>query len=257
MARTAGTRWLPPLGLFLAGCALVPRSDLEESRRRERALRSEVAQLRSEALALRATEQNLTRRAVDDDRRVRELEEINARLERSVAGYQAERDRLVRDFDRLERLVRGGTDATSAATEPDRIKEFISTHAGCELLADGRSVSIPVALLFNKGSAELTPAGEALLGDLARVVADPKAGKSGLLVVGRVAGSDERRARVGPGEEGRLGLSRAERTRNALAEAAGLDPSRIAAAGFAPPTSASASGGSRIEVHRRRIDTGP
>lgn len=254
MARPVGLRWLPPLGLLLAGCALVPRADLEESRRRERGLRTELAQLRSESLALRSSEQELTRRAVDDDRRVRELEQINARLERSVAAYQAERDRLVRDFDRLERLVRGGADATTAAAEPLPLQCFLADHPGCEALPDGRSVSIPVALLFRPGTAELTAAGEALLGELGRAVA----GLEGrLLVVGRVAGSDVRRAGVGPAGEGRLGLARAERARSALAEGAGIDPSRVDAAGFAPTGAARGPAGSRIEVHPRPAGAGP
>jgi hypothetical protein len=87
-----------PLSIALAilapGCQLAPRSELEECRRLSQTLRSENAQLKDRALALQAQNRDLSERAVDDSRRLSQLEEVNTRLETSVQAYQDERSRL-------------------------------------------------------------------------------------------------------------------------------------------------------------------
>src|SRR4051794_31730941 len=87
-----------PLSMALAilapGCQLAPRSELEECRRLSQTLRSENAQLKDRALALQAQNRDLSERAVDDSRRLSQLEEVNTRLETSVQAYQDERSRL-------------------------------------------------------------------------------------------------------------------------------------------------------------------
>ncbi len=94
------------LGLFapwaLAGCALVPRSQLDECHRASRGLEVETARLKDSALTLRNQNRDLSQRAVDDAQRLAALEESNQALERSVVAYQKDRDRIAATFERLK-----------------------------------------------------------------------------------------------------------------------------------------------------------
>src|SRR4051794_18226191 len=90
------TRVMLPLaaGILIPGCRLAPRSELDECRRLSQTLRSENAQLKDRTLALQSQNRDLSERAVDDSRRLAQLEEVNTRLETSVQAYQDERSRL-------------------------------------------------------------------------------------------------------------------------------------------------------------------
>jgi hypothetical protein len=90
-------RW--PLAIILGalgatGCQLAPREQLEDCRRLSQTLRSENAKLKDETLALRSQNQDYAERAVDDGRRLAQLEKANGKLEASVVAYQQERGRL-------------------------------------------------------------------------------------------------------------------------------------------------------------------
>jgi hypothetical protein len=80
--------------LVVSGCSLVPREQMEECHRLSQTLRSENAQLKDQMLALRSQNQDYAERAVDDARRLSQLEQANLRLETSVQAYQDERSRL-------------------------------------------------------------------------------------------------------------------------------------------------------------------
>jgi len=81
-------------GVLVPGCRLAPRSELDECRRLSQTLRSENAQLKDRTLALQAQNRALSERAVDDSRRLAQLEDVNTRLETSVQAYQDERSRI-------------------------------------------------------------------------------------------------------------------------------------------------------------------
>ena len=104
MAKPAWTRAF--LGLTapwaLAGCALVPRSQLDECHRLARSQEVENARLKDSVLTLRGENRDLSRRAIDDAQRLAALEEANQALERSVVAYQQDRDRLAAGYDRLK-----------------------------------------------------------------------------------------------------------------------------------------------------------
>ena len=88
------------------GCGLVPRSRVDECHRVAQTLRADNHRLEDVALDLRAQNQDLTHRAIDDARRIAIQDEAVDRLEKSVLGYQAEREEITRELEVLARQVR-------------------------------------------------------------------------------------------------------------------------------------------------------
>jgi chemotaxis protein MotB len=88
------------------GCGLVPRSRVDECHRVAQTLRADNHRLEDVALDLRAQNQDLTQRAIDDARRIAIQDEAVDRLEKSVLGYQAEREEITRELEVLARQVR-------------------------------------------------------------------------------------------------------------------------------------------------------
>jgi len=110
-----------------AGCALIPRAQMDECQRMGQALRSENARLKDRVLALQSQNQDYADRAVDDSRRLAIQDEAIERLEHSVQAYQDERARLEAAYKQLvssldargsriqERMGRNGSDPTERA----------------------------------------------------------------------------------------------------------------------------------------------
>jgi chromosome segregation ATPase len=92
---------LAALALLASGCQLAPRAQLDECHRLSQTLRSENAHLKDQMLALRSDNQDFSERAVDDARRLAQLEAVNQRLETSVQAYQDERTRLESAYKEL------------------------------------------------------------------------------------------------------------------------------------------------------------
>jgi hypothetical protein len=101
----ASIRWLFFLSLLLpvfgVGCAIVPRSRLDESQRLTRTLRAENARLQDRVLALQGQNRDYADRAVDDLRRSAAQDQAIERLEQSVQAYQEDRDQLHEAYERL------------------------------------------------------------------------------------------------------------------------------------------------------------
>jgi hypothetical protein len=93
--------WLLATLLLIPGCRLSPREQVEECHRLSQTLRSENAQLKDQMLALKSRNRDLSERAVDDARRLAQLEEANQQLETSVQAYQDERARLESAYQQL------------------------------------------------------------------------------------------------------------------------------------------------------------
>ena len=89
------------LAVFSVGCAVVPRSRLDESQRLTQTLRSENARLKDQVLALQGQNRDYADRAVDDLRRSASQDEAIERLEQSVRAYQEDRDRLHEAYEQL------------------------------------------------------------------------------------------------------------------------------------------------------------
>jgi hypothetical protein len=87
--------------LVASGCRLAPREQVDECHRLSQTLRSENAKLKDQMLALRSQNEDYSERAVDDARRLAQLETVNQRLETSVQAYQDERTRLESAYKEL------------------------------------------------------------------------------------------------------------------------------------------------------------
>ncbi len=115
--RRIGVLALVGVGL-LSGCAVVPRSRLEETRQLAQLLRAENDRLKDQVLTLRVQNQDYADRALDDLRRLTAREEAIERLERSIQAYQDDRDRLAGAYRRLAMSL--GRPAEDGLAEPAR-----------------------------------------------------------------------------------------------------------------------------------------
>jgi len=88
--------------LLVPGCAFVPKSRFDEAQKLVQSLRSENAQLKDSTLTLKVQNQDLAQRAVDDGKTIRALEVANGQYERSIQGYQEEREQLQSAFQELK-----------------------------------------------------------------------------------------------------------------------------------------------------------
>jgi len=116
--RRTGVVWLL-LCLAAPGCAFVPKSRLDDAAKVTQSLRSENAQLKDTALSLKGENSDLTRRALDDTRKIATLEDANTRLETNVQAYIDERDDLNDSFQRFKRQAQAAI-APSPSVDPVR-----------------------------------------------------------------------------------------------------------------------------------------
>ena len=92
--------------LLVPGCAFVPKPRFDEAQKLVQSLRSQNAQLKDSTLTLKVQNQDLAQRAVDDAKAIRALEVANGQYERSIQGYQEEREQLNASFRELKGQVR-------------------------------------------------------------------------------------------------------------------------------------------------------
>jgi chemotaxis protein MotB len=256
-----------------SGCGLVPKSKLDDCHRVSQTLRSENNRLKDVALDLRAQNQDLSQRAVDDARRLAAQEEAVDRLERSVTAYQAERDKMAAAFEAVKRQVRMAVSPHSAA-KPDRLKAFAQAHSGWSFETDAAastiSVSAPIDRLFERGKDTLRPEAAVALKELADELVGSGAKGLAVEVIAPADAAPVVRARFDAAAEGSggvasdasgrfLGAARAARVRDRLVTDAGLAP---ASARLAPPPVATTAadparaGERRVEIRLRpRVET--
>ena len=104
-ARAAALLILILPALVGPGCAFVPKSRLDDAQKVVQNLRSQNAQLKDQAVTLKSQNQDLTLRAVDDGRSIRALETANEQYERSIQGYQEDREQYQAAFRDLRARV--------------------------------------------------------------------------------------------------------------------------------------------------------
>ena len=106
--------------ILAIGCASVPRTDLDTARSQVRALRSELAEAKDSTARLRSQNRDMAARAVEDYRRLTELEDSNTHLEKSVAAYQQERNEYASALDQIRQAVvaSGETRRTAGGSDP-------------------------------------------------------------------------------------------------------------------------------------------
>ena len=127
---------------LVGGCAVVPKSRLDECHNRSRTLQAENSRLKDTLVSLQARNQDLDERAGDDARRLQALYEATERLERSVLAYQDERDQLARAFERLKHQLQDGasvrtSDRAPSGPLPGHLPAASSRRSG------GRAVEAP------------------------------------------------------------------------------------------------------------------
>ncbi len=96
----------------ITGCAIVPRSRMDECQQLTQSLRADNARLKDRVLALQSQNRDYAERAVDDGRRLAIQDEAIQRLEHSVQAYQDDRTRLEAAYNQLV--------STSGGKEPGR-----------------------------------------------------------------------------------------------------------------------------------------
>jgi chromosome segregation ATPase len=96
-------RWMMMSGALVVcgGCALAPRSQVEECHQLSRTLRSENARLKDQLVVAQAQNRDYADRAEDDSRRLASQDEAIERFQSSVRGYQDERARLEAAYHQL------------------------------------------------------------------------------------------------------------------------------------------------------------
>jgi outer membrane protein OmpA-like peptidoglycan-associated protein len=219
-----------PMALILAaalpgGCALVSKERLDDCHKQCQNLQLETSQLKDVVLKLRATNQDLAHRNLQDSKQLKTLDEDNQQLERSVLAYQEDRDRLAAQFEQFKRQLAATSDRIPAAML-ERFEDFARTHPGCTFAAGSRVATLPVEMLFAPGSAELTPAAMPLLHDCAAIFSWDDARDVTVRIVSDAADSSVRRTSLDPAPVA-LGAARAKRVREALIEQAMLDPAHV------------------------------
>jgi hypothetical protein len=115
---------------------MAPRQELDDCHRLSQTLRSENANLKDQVLVLRTQNQDLSERAVDDARRLTQLESSNQRLETSVQAYQDERTRLEAAYQELRACLPGPLQPLSARQQsggkPSRYRSDIGLESTVE-----------------------------------------------------------------------------------------------------------------------------
>ena len=106
-------RAVPPAVCWLiagiAGCGMVPKTRLDDAQKLVQGLRTENTQLKDANLGLKVQNQDLSQRAVDDAQAIRALETANGQYERSIEGYQDDRERMRAAFNDLKDRFRATT----------------------------------------------------------------------------------------------------------------------------------------------------
>ncbi len=105
---------LAAVALVASGCRMAPRQEVDDCHRLSQTLRSENAALKDQMLALRSQNQDFSERAVDDARRLAQLESSNQQLETSVQAYQDERTRLETAYKELRACLPGSLQPLSS-----------------------------------------------------------------------------------------------------------------------------------------------
>lgn len=246
--------------LLISGCSFVPKSKLEECHRVSQNLRADNNRLKDVALDLRSQNQDLSQRAVEDARRLSAQDEAVERLERSVAAYQSERDKMAAAFEAVKRQVRMAV-SPHPASLPVRLKAFADAHPGWTFDEKGTTLVAAPEALFTKGSSELKPEAVEAIKALGSELSNNADERPTLEIVGQSDASpvvragfdsdaDKDKAAVAAASGRFMSAARAARVRDRLVTTSGLDPAQ---ARLAPPTTQHGNtGGVEIRLH---VDT--
>lgn len=248
-ARTVALLVLPPT--LLCGCSMAPRARLTQIEGQYATLQAETSKLKDESLALRGRNRELTQRAVEDARRMADLEDANERLTRSIAAYQKERDAMVDSFERIKQSVQLASNGSTTAML-DRFESFARSHPGC-VYDPGRSVwSFPADQLFKPGGDAWQPNALLLVDAFARLLQEANAPVEPTRLTAVEAPAEIQQVSLGTQSKG---VNLAQRRAVKLSERLSSRPS-----GASPPIPVdvreSSGGTATIEIQLTRIPVG-
>ncbi len=253
------------LGLTLSGCSTTPRARRDESLRVSQTLQEENNRLKDIVFNLRARNDDLVERSVDDAHKLRAAVDVNQRLERSIIAYQEDRERLAKAYDDLKRkIVQTATGSGTPAAMLDRFQTPALARPEIAFDRAFGSLSIPMKALFETGTTRLKPNADELLTPIAEALAETSTARAPLdiLVVGRGTSSAVIRTSLPIGSDRfdpPLAPNRAAAVRDRLVALSGVDPTRFGVAAFDVPEpidDAARESLNRIEV-RVRVEDDP
>jgi hypothetical protein len=241
------------LATGIAGCGFVRKSRLTQIEGQYATLAAETSKLKDESLSLRGRNRELMQRAVEDARRVHDLEVTNEQLARSVAGYQKEREAMADSFERIKHSVQLASNGATTVML-DRLENFARAHPGCSYDPARGIWTFPTDQLFQPGGDDWQPSAGLLVDAFARLLENPDGPVEPTRVTAVERPGEVQRASVGSEAEDR-GLAR----RRAMKLAERLSAQRAETAPSVPFDVRESTGGkSAIEVRLARlpVDTG-
>jgi hypothetical protein len=240
-----------PVAVFLGcaalvpGCAWAPKSRVDEAHKLVQTLRAENAQMKDVSLTLRVQNQELAQRAVDDARAIKALEVANGQFERSIQGYQAEREQMRAAFRDVERQARGESrprESSAASAIVERFHAVARALPGASYDDTTGALTVPADALFLPGGSRPTSEGDAWLDELSVQVAASTPDRVDLRLADPADDPQLRRAGVAGDDTAKvLGQKRAQVIRDAVAARARIDASRVVVS-ILDPTRTPASG---------------
>ncbi len=255
------SRWLRliHLGLAclgtLAGCSVVPRTQMEDCRKLSRSLQADNARLKGMILSQKTQYEDLAQRADDDARRLKSQDQEIQKLMTSIQGYQDEREQLARGVERLKSQIRSASRPISAQFR-GRFDSFAKAEPGCEFDAQTSTVTIPTDLLFEPGTDKVKPKAHTLMAAFAKVFDDPDAADLRLHITGHTDDSPISRTSIqgDPPKPEHLSLDRANAVRGLLSTEGKIEAARIDVAGVATAQPRTVSPEDSLRSLNRRIE---
>jgi hypothetical protein len=156
----------------IAGCGFVRKTRLTQIEGQYATLAAETSKLKDESLSLRGRNRELMQRAVEDARRLHDLEVANEQLTQSIAGYQKEREAMADSFERIKRSVQLASNGATTAML-DRLENFARAHPGCSYDPARGIWTFPTEQLFQPGGEEWQPSAGLLVDAFARLLENP------------------------------------------------------------------------------------
>ncbi|WP_435021082.1 hypothetical protein TA3x_002176 [Tundrisphaera sp. TA3] len=225
--------------LLLPGCAWAPKSRVEEAHKLVQAIRAENAQMKDTTITLRAQNQELAQRAVDDARALRALEVANEEFERSIRGYQEDREKMRSAFREVERMARGDSRsgrAEAPGADSGGFHDLARALPGASFDDATGTLTVPAEALFPPGGSRPTAEGEGWIDGLAAEVASARPERVILHLAGSAADAPVRRAGLSGDDPGKgVAEKRARFLRDAVANRSPIEADRVEVSILTPP----------------------
>jgi chemotaxis protein MotB len=174
-------RWrllLTAIGPLLCGCLLVPKTKLNEAQTENHVLTEQNRAQLTEINNLREHGRTLEDRLMQTEEELALYHEQNGRDCKQLAEYEKEHAALYRQYQALTRS------AHLPPSTGEQLQALAKRHPSLQFDPATGLCKLDTDILFDSGDAELKPAAEGLLADLARVLKSPEMENLKVMVVG-------------------------------------------------------------------------